>query len=87
MRKRGFVSQEEGNRIAESAKHKMHKDYKPSDKCRELLKAAEEQSDRHGNIKHPSGQLIEGLRDLGVKAPRRTHNRGNEGGFDSGESR
>ena len=65
MKRGGFVDYEKGSRIAEQNIKKF--DYKGlSLEAENVIKAAHMMSDRKGNIK-PSGRLINGMKDVGVK--------------------
>lgn len=65
MDRGGYVSQEEGERRAKTAREQARKDYKLSDKARQLLYCAEQTKDKKGNIK-VSDRMVDGMKDVGV---------------------
>ena len=69
MRKGGYVSFEEGQKIAAKANRESHKDYKISDKARAVIASAKNSTDKNGNLK-PSDRLIDGMKEVGVNFDR-----------------
>lgn len=66
MDKGGYVSQEEGERIAQKARENSAKNYELSSKARELINCAKDVADKKGNIKL-GDNLINGMKEVGVK--------------------
>ena len=65
LKRGGFVTQEEGNRLAE--KHQREKKWKPSQDCIEMIKATKNVADKNGNIvlgRHP--KLVDAMKKKGM---------------------
>ena len=65
MKSRGYVSLEEGNRLA--AKHNVEKKWKPSADCIGVLQAIKSKADKNGNIvlgKHPA--IVDAMKKKGM---------------------
>lgn len=62
----GYVTQEEGDRLAQIAREKSHKPYKPSEKLISLLQSAQNSKDKRGNIRY-SDRLVDGMKEVGVQ--------------------
>ena len=65
MKSRGFVSLEEGNRLAE--RHQEQKKWTPSDECIDVIKAIKSASDKKGNIvlgQHP--KIVQVMKEKGM---------------------
>ena len=65
MRKGGFVSADEGNRLAE--KHSKEQKWKPSNDCINVIKAIKGAADKNGNIvlgNHP--KIVEAMKKKGM---------------------
>ena len=66
LAKNGFVSFEEGEKLAASGRKTLHKDYDGlSPQAMAVCKAAKDQADKKGNLK-PSSRLIDGMKKAGV---------------------
>jgi hypothetical protein len=66
MKRGGFIPSEEANSLAET--HNREKEYKPSEKCINMIKNAKELTDKKGNItlgKHP--RLVKAMEDSGMR--------------------
>ena len=65
MKKRGFVSLEEGKCLAD--KHNVDKKWKPSQECIDVIQAIKSAADKKGNIvlaQHP--KIIKAMKDKGM---------------------
>lgn len=65
MKKRGFVSLEEGNRLA--TKHNEEKKWKPSKECIGVIQAIKGAADKKGNVilgRHP--KIVEAMKKKGM---------------------
>ena len=78
MKKGGFVSFEEGERLANEPKTKP---YVLSKKAVDLIKSARQSADSKGRIK-PGSRLIDGMKDVGVNFNAKIPN-SLKGGFDA----
>jgi hypothetical protein len=78
MKTRGFISQEQGNRLAESKKKEMT--WVPSKDVVNMLREIKTQKDKDGNFK-PSTRMQEGMKKLGMGKEPKFMPKGLEGGF------
>lgn len=80
MKKRGLVSSEEGQRLAD--KHNKEKKWKPSGECINIIKAMKDASDKNGNVvlgHHP--KIVKAMEKKGMsfdlsKLPQHYHPKG-----------
>lgn len=83
MAKQGYVSMEEGERIAEKARENMRKPYILSKKAKEVIYCAKNSADRNGKVSI-SDKLVEGMKEVGVNLVNRNVPKCyTEGGFDN----
>lgn len=81
MRKQGYVSWEEGERLAKKAREEAQKKYQISEKALGVIKSAKQMS-RDGKIKC-GDRLIEGMREVGVRFDKTPQIIVEKGGFDA----
>lgn len=65
MKSRGFVSQEEGNRLAEQCPLNRRKPYVISKKALDIIKAAKSSADRKGRVRL-GDRTIEAMKEIGA---------------------
>jgi hypothetical protein len=79
LKKQGMVPYEQGADMAERARQRQHKDYRPTDETRRFLYEVQSGADKNGHVKL-SGRQLEYMERIGVNF-KRPEFKGTKGGW------